>query len=466
MYRFTPLLLILLLFCSVPLAAEAPDWSQPVFGVVEAGARPGEAAQLGASWERLSFHWNLFQPSGPQDFNPEAISAAALENARAAGRQVVGLIHTTPPWASASGSPAGVPTGLDLPHDDPNNYFASFVHRLVSHYSQQGIHHWIIWNEPDIRPGEGSVEFEGEVEDYFRLLRSGYLAARAADPSAHIQIAGLTWWYDSERGREPYLLRLLQVISADPQARQHGWYFDGASMHIYFTTSTVWSLSNAYQSILGQFGLRGKQLWLSEFNASPRRDPAAAIAAPFNVSLDQQADFIVQAGALALAAGVDRVGVYKLYDNNFVPGQTEPWGLVRADGSLRPAFHAYQQVMATFGGAGDVRRYSSGDATLVTARFADRTAHVVWNDTFEAGQFLVYADAGQEITLTDAAGNAWTQQAVAEGGATAVMIDAPPAERVEVDWVVVAGPVRLFTLPGGPRRVAFRTAAGQLQPLN
>jgi hypothetical protein len=460
MHKNLTLLALTVLLFSLPSAsdAEAPNWSQPVFGIIEAGARPAEAQQLGAQWERLSFHWNLFQPSGPNDFNPEAVSAAALESARSAGRQVVGLIQGTPNWASASGSIASVPAGLDLPYNDPNNTFANFVTRLVSHYSAQGIHHWVIWNEPDIRPGEGTVEFEGEVEDYYRLLKSGYLAARAADPGVHIQMAGLTWWYDTEHGREPYLQRLLPMIAADPEAQQNNWYFDGISIHAYFTTSSIWYLVNSYRHVLGEFGLAGKQIWLSEFNASPRRDPAASVGAPFQLSLEQQADFIVQASALALAGGVDRLAVYKLYDNDFVPGRSEPWGLVRADGSLRPAFHAYQQVIANFRSASDVRRYSSEEATLVTLQFGGRTTHVMWNDTFSAGEFLINA---QGITVTDALGNQWNP---ADGGPT--VIDAPAAEQVDMPGVVVAGPVRIVTLPGGPRSVSFRSASGVTIQLN
>jgi hypothetical protein len=456
--NLTLILLVAALFAlSSVTYAEAPNWSQPVFGIIEGGARPAEAQQLGAQWERLSFHWNLFQPSGPNDFNPEAISPVALESARSAGRQVVGLIQGTPNWASASGSTASVPTGLDLPYNDPNNTFASFVTRLVSHYSAQGIHHWVIWNEPDIRPGEGHVEFEGEVEDYYRLLKSGYLAARAADPGAHIQMAGLTWWYDTEHGRQPYLQRLLPVIAADPEAAQNNWYFDGISIHAYFMTSSIWYLANSYRHVLGEFGLAGKQIWLSEYNASPRRDPAASIGAPFQLSLEQQADFIVQASALALVGGIDRLAVYKLYDNDFVPGRSEPWGLVRADGSLRPAFTTYQQVIANFRNANDVRRYSSEEATLVTLEFGDRTLHVMWNDTFTAGEFLI---AAQGITVTDALGNQWNPR---DGQPT--VIDAPAAEQVDMPGVVVAGPVRMVTLPGGPHSVSFRSASGGVTPL-
>ena len=464
MARLILIFIGLLLLDSMSTSAQTPNWNQPVFGVVEAGTRPTEAVQLGVEWERLTFHWHFFQPNSPQDFDTAAISNAALESAIAANRQVVGLIKGTPVWASDSGSPAAVPRGLDLPYTDPENHFAQFVTQLVRFYSQRGIHHWIIWNEPDIRPGEGALEFEGEVEQYFLMLKTAYLAAQSVDPNVHIQLAGLSWWYDSEHGREPYLLRLLRLIDADPEARQNNWYFDGISAHIYFTTSSVPLLLNAYRNILSQFGLQNKEIWLNEFNASPRRDPVTPVGAPFQLSLEQQADFIVQASALALATGVDRLAVYKLYDNDFIAGQSEPWGLVRSDGSLRPAFFAYQQVISTFSNAHTIRHYQSAEASLVTFQFSNRTTYVMWNDAYNAGEFLLYT--GGQVTVASASGEQWTVDAVADGGANAAVIDAPAAEQVDMPWVVVAGAVRLVTLSGSPRRVIFRSEAGTSTPLN
>lgn len=443
----------------MPTAAETPNWQQPVFGVVEAGAHPDAAIQLGVEWERLTFHWNYFQPNSPQDFDSAAISHAALESAIAANRQVVGLIKGTPSWASSSGSPAAVPDGLDLPYTDPNNHFAQFVTQLVRFYSERGIHHWIIWNEPDIRPGEGALEFEGEVETYYLMLKTAYQAAHSVDPNVHIQVAGLSWWYDIEHGREPFLLRLLRIIDADPEARQHDWYFDGISVHIYFTTSSVNTLINGYRNILNQFGLSRKEIWLNEFNASPRRDPVTPIGAPFQLSLEQQADFVVQASVLALAAGVDRLAVYKLYDNDFIAGQSEAWGLVRFDGSFRPAFFAYQQAISTFSNAHTIRLFQSAEASLVTLQFSNRTTYVMWNDTYNAGEFLLYTSGG-EITVKNASGEQWSVAVGAMDGSNVAVIDAPAAEQVDMPWVVVAGAVRIVTLSGSPRQVVFRSEAG------
>ena len=449
---------VLLFILLLPLLAHAqPSDPGHVFGVVEGYYRPGEAAALGVSWDRVVFSWNRFQPNGPDEFDASSVPDSILNDAAAAGRQIVGVIKATPAWASDTGTPAGVPRGLALAHDDPANTFGQFVRRLVEAYAPRGVHHWVIWNEPDMRPGEGIVEFEGEVEDYALLLRTGYLAARAVDPAAHIQIAGMTWWYDVNAYREPYLARLLRVVQRDGAARANGWFFDGISLHIYFTTSSVGFIIRENQRILRAYGLSGKDVWLSEFNASPRRDPAAAIGAPFQVSLEQQADFVVQAAALALANGVDRMAVYRLWDNDFVPGVAEPWGLVRADGSLRPAWFAYQQVIRRMQG-GRAEHFARGGGDLVTIAFPDRTLYVMWSADASAGEFVLLASEMAEVAVADAVGNVQSI-AVTDGQA---VIAAPGAEMIDANFVVVAGAARLVELAGAPRTVRYRGAAGQV----
>jgi hypothetical protein len=442
--------------------SNVPMPSDHVFGVVGAHYRPEMASALGVSWERLTFAWEQFQPNSADEFNTSVIGEGYLSN----GRQIVGLVKGVPGWATESGQFNDVPSGIALPYDDPNNRFGAFMIRLVRYYSALGVHHWIILNEPDIRPGEGTVEFSGDVQDYFHVLKTAYLAAKAVDPSAHIQLAGLTWWYDVNAGRAPYLRRLLQVIAADPNAAANNWYFDGVSLHIYFTTSSVWSIVKAHQDILNRFGLDTKQIWLDEFNASPRRDPQTPITAPFSVSLEQQANFIVQASTLALAAGADRVAVYQLYDNDYVPGVTEPWGLVRQDGSLRPAFQAYQQLIQRLAGAGDIQRFDTREATLITAAYSDSTLYIMWSNTFNSGQFLIGAGDLGEAQVFDAVGNLQLIPITADTGEPLLLINVPAAERIDQPDVVVAGEVRMVVLPGGSRSVRFRSDSGRTVPLN
>ncbi len=471
--RFRLAFMLLLLLCVlVPVSAQdkvdtPTEPESPVFGIVEAYYRPEQATELGASWDRIIFAWNYFQPNNTNEFDTSAVPDEYINSDQQANRQVVGLIKGTPAWASPSGSVGAVPDNIDLPYDDPLNYYGAFVTRLVKYYSARGIHHWIIMNEPDVRDGQGTVEFQGDVHDYYAMLKVAYQAAHAADPEAHIQIAGMTWWSDWTEGRFSYLYRLLGIISTDDQAAENNWYFDGISIHLYFTTSSVWRIIGAYRQMLFHFGLTDKEMWFDEYNASPRLDPLTPYDAPFHVNLDQQADFIVQASATALAAGIDRLAVYRLYDDNFTVGKTEPWGLVRYDDSRRPAFYAYQQVINRFAGATNIQRFNTPEVTIITFTFPDSTLYVMWNDTYSPGKILIHGGGvGNNVTVFNSTGVGRVNPLISQAGISLVSIDVPPAEEIDMPWIVVSGPVRLVQLAGPPRTMWFQPEVGKSIQLN
>src|SRR3972149_8266472 len=135
------------------------------FGAVEAFRAPKEAAELGIGWERAVFLWSELQPNRPDEWNIFHFEDGWLAEATAQGRQMVGLIEGTPTWATDGPPGAGVPRGLYLPIDDPGNLWATFVRTIVRRYAGR-IDHWIIWNEPDIAPGEYGVQWEGSVARY------------------------------------------------------------------------------------------------------------------------------------------------------------------------------------------------------------------------------------------------------------------------------------------------------------
>ncbi len=363
-------------------APEAARVEPSRFGVVEAYYRPDDARALNVGWERIIFEWAQFQPNGPDEFRTEVIPDEWLRAAQESGREVVGLLKNTPRWASAIHKPGAPPFGLDLPIADPGNYWAAFVRRAVAYYGETwGIRRWIIYNEPDIRPGELSwYEFDGEVEDYYQMLKVAYLAAKSVNPDAVIHMAGMAWWTDKAAGRAPYLKRLLDVAARDPAAYEHGFFFDVLMVHTYFSTMNVWNVIVETEGLLWHYDLQGKPVWVAETNASPSHDPRAATPPhpAFSVSLRQQADYLVQAAVLSLAAGVERFAVYRLYDDHFMPGVTEAWGLVRWDGTRRPAFEAYRTVIRLFEGTLRAQWRYSDRSSLVTLEQPGRTVYVMW----------------------------------------------------------------------------------------
>jgi hypothetical protein len=98
----------------------------------------------------------------------------------------------------------------------------------------------------------------------------------------------------------------------------------------------------------------------------------------FRATLDEQASYVIQAFAYGLAAGAERISVYPMYDGDAPPG-TELMGLVRQDGSTRPAYQAFKTVTHYFSGvrSGTVERV--GDAVQVTLQKDGGTLTVVWS---------------------------------------------------------------------------------------
>ena len=82
--------------------------------------------------------------------------------------------------------------------------------------------------------------------------------------------------------------------------------------------------------------------WQDPSNVLIKDDPRVGAGdGPFRATQDEQASYVIESVALARAAGVQRYSIYKLQDQ-FPENGDEYWGLTRNDGSLRPAYVAYQ----------------------------------------------------------------------------------------------------------------------------
>ena len=328
-------------FYSLCLATAAI--SEKRFGAIDTFDNPQAATQLGAGWTRVRFPWADMQPNDSGQWNTSFFTDGQLARELAAGREVVGLIVNTPPWALQDGSVPGVPNGLYLREDDPNNLWATFVRRIVSQYAGR-INHWIIWNEPDIwEPSYPGRTWGGNEKDFLQLLRVAYNVAKQTNPNAIVHLSAFTYWWDVNYGRTPFFKRLLDEMQKDRSAAEHNYYFDVASANLYFSTDQIYDLIAWHHQQMLAHGF-DKPIWLTETNAAPSTDPAWPVpGAKFTITLDEQAHFIIQSLAMALAGGANRVAIYKMAD---VPADRaanpEPFGLVREDGSRRPAFSAFQ----------------------------------------------------------------------------------------------------------------------------
>src|SRR5258708_7732721 len=122
---------------AAPVAADRWYAPSPVLGIVDAGRQPNAARQ----WALATY-----------------IDQATLKTTLSAGLPVVGVVQGTPVWAATDWHDAAsaVPSGLDLPVDDPRNTFGQFMLHLARQYKGR-ITTWLIWNEPHFLPGKAST---------------------------------------------------------------------------------------------------------------------------------------------------------------------------------------------------------------------------------------------------------------------------------------------------------------------
>jgi hypothetical protein len=328
--------------CAPPAGAQlTPDQRM---GIAEGFRNPSVMTASQAGWERIVLPWDQIQPDRPGDFSRlgTTLSDAQLQDELNRGVRVVGLLEFTPDWAAQNPEQGkrSPPRNLQLPFDDPNNYWGQFAYETAKHYAGR-INDWVIWNEPEFRPGDpgagGSFTWLGTDDEFAQLMKVGYQAIKKANPKAAVSFPGTSYWVDVASNRPQYYDRFLTLVARDPQAAASNYYHDVASLNLYRAPDDIYRVYDLFKGIQKQHGI-DKPLWLTETNAMPTDDakiPCPHADAPIQTTMDQQANYAIQAFALAAAAGYERYEWYQMVDQNPC---TEPavWGLTRDDGSKRP----------------------------------------------------------------------------------------------------------------------------------
>lgn len=448
----------LLLVPLAPHAAQATPANQgtsrdPRFGLNEAWRAPDAADKAGAGWSRILFWWSEMQKDGPGDLNLFATDQDAyIFSETVRGRELAGAVLNTPGWASSDGSANGVPKGLYLPYDHPDNHWGQFMRRMAQHYKGR-IDTWIIWNEVDISAGQWHT-WSGSIEDYAQLQKVAYLSIKAGNPNATVLPFGAAWWYDYGAT----ISKMLDVLAADPDAKANNYYFDVANLHLYSRAADIPRIVGWYRDQLAARGM-SKPIWIGETNAIPYDDAIwRAPKANFRATMDEQSSYIVQAFATYLGLGVQRVSVNRAIDGTDFEAGGEPFGLLRNDGSTRPAFTAYQVVTRYFSGVteGTYAAEPMGTTRVVLKRGTDRIT-VLWSMSSSGGSATVDALGAQALQV-----NKWGEASPiqADGGRFTIALGPATANSNSGDprdYVVGGEPVILVERADGDVMAAARS---------
>jgi polysaccharide biosynthesis protein PslG len=349
----------------LPLQTPVPGGLDPRFGIAEGFRNPSVMADVGAGWERVVLSWADIQPDGPGDFSwlGRTLPSRSLADELNRGEHMAGLLQFTPTWAATNLDDPGrsVPRNLDLPDDDPNNYWGRFVYETVRYYSGR-IDEWIIWNEPEFQTtdaaGQGSYTWLGTDAQFARLMEVAYRAAKRANPNATVAFPGTSYWVDQNSGRLQFYERFLKIEAANPDAPAENYFHDAVPLNLYRAPDDLVRIHQAFKDAQKRNGV-DKPVWLLELNAMPTDDatiPCADMHAhdPIQTTQVQQAAYAVQALALAAAAGYERIGFYQMVDDNPCV-QSAVWGITRDDGTQRPVAQSLRTAIQSFSGFSTAR---------------------------------------------------------------------------------------------------------------
>lgn len=331
----------------------------------------------GANLARQDFLWDMLEPAKGQfdwSFYDKVVDINYSNDI-----DTIGLLCYSTPWSSTVAP--NPPANDIINHYPPEELgdFAEYVYQTVSRYKNK-VHSWEIWNEPNLN---GFFRPTNSPEAYYELLRAGYLAAKRADPTAKVVMAGL-----SGTG-SVYMQKLLDLGAAD--------YTDALVIHPYQAGDPETGNSFA-NDILGiRQKAPDKNMWITEWGWQTKE-----------FDLKKQAVYTAKGYVLALAAGVENIALY-----SFNQATDSEYGLVNASvgGMVKPIYATVNALNGALAGReyiGDVVLDADVKAYAFT-KSGELPMLAVWSSTNKT----IEIDSASDSVLYDMYGNAQTIQSLA-----------------------------------------------------
>jgi hypothetical protein len=444
-------------------------------GVNEAFKAMAFGNASGAGWTRWTVQWFNVQRE-PDEFNDFYFTNEKGENILdiqvKSGMKVAAMVVGTPEWAAETpGLKFGtsVPRGLYEPvfiGDEPNpdNLWGAFMFQLAKEYVGK-MEVFEIWNEVEIPANGPNAVYNtwaGTPADYYQLLSVASQSAKKANPNARIVLSPYSYFKDKDAGGGeslPWFDAFGAVVKA-----KGADVFDVVALNLYRNPHDLWDRFHGgvdiaaepadrtgFKARLEAIGAGGKPIWLTEINAMPYDDPMPSWNTQpdgFRITMVEQANYVLQAHALAFAAGYEKVFFQALQDDPY-PVPDELWGLVRFSSEMldadvsraRPAFAAFQVVGKYIAGAQRSelhikKRQDPKRSAQYASRFewaqhlavfhkGDTRASVVWNGTDKETSVAIKA-AGASAVLVHSTGKVTGLEPNGEGR---LVVDLPPATR-------------------------------------
>ncbi len=400
---------------------------------------PKYLRELGVHWTRQTLDWRAVEPKRG-NFQWDLVDATVklVDDSERAGFPINMLVtvRARAPWAALGGRGSKTAQAT-VPPANRDDYYR-FVNAVVRR-ARGRVRYWQIENEVQYQ-----VFWHGTPEQYLDLLRTGYRAVKDADPNAQVVLAGigdLAWLMPMVRdevtagygdqalaqyrewargnslaatrkspsnpqqllaGVKPYdkMSEFTHRLLRSDAAR----FYDVVDLHAYHPCSLIPAGVRWLRAVMAHQGY-SKPIWITETSG-----PSYPELWPSEQEGERrEAEEVVKRYVLAIASGVERVFWYALQaPPHQAQGKWSRTGLLRQDGSKRPAFSALGLAVKRLDGAREVRTLSAGGGVQAFEFVRPGgSVYVLWSD---GGATTRVPTGPVRVEITDALGARTTQE--------------------------------------------------------
>jgi hypothetical protein len=295
------------------------------------------AHNAGIQWAHIDFPWSRIQPSaGQADYSSfTQIVSRANDN----GIRLVGTLGYSTQWNTTA--PSVVTNATQREHYPPADYdaFSRYVFTTVTLF-RSSIHHWEIWNQPDLGfttlEGPCTGSWCGTAAQYARLLSVGFRAVKQADPNAVVLFGGLALTSTADPN---FVFNVL----TDPDF-PGGDSFDVMAIHVAGSRTDAIRQMNFVKSQLAFGGGNLRPIWVTAVGYPS--DAAAQKVAPYFNGEAGQAAYAKEIPTYLLSLGARKVFWMQLYDSG--SDEFASYGLLTSLLATKQAYTAYADTIKSY----------------------------------------------------------------------------------------------------------------------
>jgi polysaccharide biosynthesis protein PslG len=305
---------------------------------------------LGVKWVRWDVIWEVVQPENAEHYDWSAVDRV-VHTAQRHGITSLAILSHAPQWARLEACQSDSNCRPDNP-----TVLGHFARAAAERY-RDSIQYWEIWNEPNHayiwKPSPNA-------EVYAAMLEAAYTNIKAVNPGATVLSAGLAATGDEADGSIAPITFMSGLYRINANR-----FLDHVSLHPYTYPALPshqawwnrWQQIDPIRQLMESRGDGAKKVWLTEFGA-PTNGPGDAFAVQQLDNFDYGTDFMTEQAQKQLMEEAlafyrqrsDWMGPffwYNLRDEGGGNDTTEDFfGLLRRDGSKKPAYETYKKAIS------------------------------------------------------------------------------------------------------------------------